>query len=274
MANFHYEKSMLDALINGLKRLYNLLAEREIKKELLGKKKDGEDSGEKSKFADEEENKQKQGVIQSLKEIFIIKQKEERNRRLQVNSGLALFKIPSHVFIKYILCCMNLKETCSLCLVSVNFNSMIKSNVFLRHYIKIQEKTSININLKTFKSEMKMPSPKLPGKEGSPVKKPSEPEPHTEEVKAVSEDPEMQLELQKRNKAFLSAKLQESDEKKAVLDNDIKVMRSLLEIEKSAKEAAIAQTSKLEGELNTVRNESEEKERDMRERENSLEKQV
>ncbi len=271
MSNYHYEKSMLESLIYGLKRLYNFLAEREIKKELLGKKKEDKEGDkprkDSGKFVDDEENKQRQCVIQSLKDIFIIKQKAERDKRLQTNAGLLIFRIPNHIFGKYVLCCMDLKEICKLCLVCVNFNSVIKSNVFLCQYVKVQEKTSININLKAFGAGKKAPPPVLGKGNSSPTKA----DPAPEDFKSAKEDPEMQLDVQKRMKAFLSAKLQESDEQVAILRNDIIVMKNLLTIEKSSREEAIDRAGRMESELANVNQEKSVKELELGQRITELE---
>jgi len=258
MANYHYEKSLLESLIFGLKRLYNYLAEREIKKELLGQK----DALTKSPNSiDDEENKQRLGVLQSLRDIYILKQKQEKAKRLEKNSGFLLFKLPQNIFIKNILCCLELKDIQNLCLVSYNFNQMVKSNVFLVQYIKIQEHTNIKVNLKAFSGFSKKPIKEEQKKADASPTKP-------EENKI---DLENLIETQKRTKAFLSAKLQESDEKIKILKNDMAVMKSLLSFEKAAKEDAIEQTSRLEAEFKAIKSELEEKEARLSEKVSDLE---
>ena len=239
MTDYHFEKSMLETLIIGLKKLYNYLAEREIKnklhKELPGKVETLD------KSVDDEESKQKAGVMKCLHDIFIIKQRQQAVKRLQINSSFLLFKLPNHAFIKYILCCLELKDICKLCLVSIKFDQMIKSNTFLLQYVKVQEATLFKVNMRAFGDKRR--------KLG-----------HTKEgQKEVTEDPEMKIEAQKRTKAFLSAKLQESDEKVKILRNDIEVIKSLLVFEKAAKDEAIEQTKRLEEEYKTVKTETERK---------------
>lgn len=251
MNDYHYEKSMLETLIVGLKRLYNYLAEREIKNK-LGRELPGK-AETLNASVDDEESKQKAGVMKCLRDVFIIKQKQQAAKRLQVNSSFPLFRLPESVFIKYILCCMELKEICRLCLVSVKFNTMIKSNTFLLNYVKIQEATLFKVNMQAFGE----------GKRRLGLAR--------EEQKGAEDDPEMQIETQKRIKAFLSAKLQESDEKAKILRNDVEVIKSLLGFEKSAKEEAIEQTKKLEEEFKVAKADTERKSQQLTQRVSALE---
>ena len=138
---------------------------------------------------------------------------------------------------------------------------MIKSNLFLLQYVKIQEETNFKVNMKAFSGNKKK----------STFNKEEDKRLNQTEIE---EDPEMKIETQKRAKGFLSAKGQESDEKSKILRNDIAVIKSLLEFEKAAKDEAFEQTKKLEEEFKSIKEITERKENQLNQRVANLELKV
>eukprot|EP00826_Nyctotherus_ovalis_P010211 TRINITY_DN12712_c0_g5_i2.p1 TRINITY_DN12712_c0_g5~~TRINITY_DN12712_c0_g5_i2.p1 ORF type:complete len:259 (-),score=53.12 TRINITY_DN12712_c0_g5_i2:368-1144(-) len=241
MSAYQFEKSMLQLLIEGLRHLYNYLSES-----------DSNNAKSSDKL------KEKTSLIRILYEVHTLSQQKAK---CTSNSGFSLFKLPDHVFTKYFLCYFSLNDVCRLTLVCSEFGKRIRSNLFLLHYVKVQEKTDIKVDLNAFSGPLKKVfAPKLPGKS------------ETREEKKFNL--EVQLEMQKKIEAYLVSKLEENDELIATTQNDIEVIKELQEKEAKDKSAAIVRTKDLEADLAITREELEDKEQILSQHVNDLETKV
>ena len=240
MSAYQFDRSMIETLANGLKKLDDYIS----KFDLTSK------SNNKSAEAS--------SIVQNLYHIHRLTQQETN---LINNANFPLFRLPDHTFAKYFLCCFSLNDICKIGLVCSEFNKSIRSNIFRFYYVKIYEKTDIRIDLNAFSGVLK--------KIFSPKK--------TEKVKTRDEykfELESQVETQKRVNNFLLSKSKENEEEIKSIRNDIELIKKLLEEEKSSKNEATIKTKMLEDELASVKENLDEKYQELSQHSTDLETKV
>jgi hypothetical protein len=90
---------------------------------------------------------EKDQCLQSLKELFLHRIKENREKRLRMNqTGVkAIRDVPRALWVTKILVYLELDECLKLSQVCVFFNQMIKSPMFIKHYVTLREKTKVDV---------------------------------------------------------------------------------------------------------------------------------
>ncbi len=224
------EKPLSEKLVEGLETLYT---------KLTGNRAPALAS-EPGKAPDEETKDKAPATLMTLQELFARRQQEWKEKRITMNADNHFLRIPRVVMLKYLLPYFEVDEVCQLCAVCVCFNSLIKSTLFLHYYVSLHEKTGIAINLGDTTSAAAVPK-----------RSPHKAKPADE--KSAQEDAEVQREMLRKMREFLSTRLKESRDCVKTLKNDIHSLRGVLEAEKGTKEKALARAEQLENEISEHR---------------------
>lgn len=93
--------------------------------------------------------------LQSLKELFLTRIKENKEKRLRQNmkSVKAIRDVPRTIWVTKIMAYMTLDECFKLSGVCVFFNLIVKSPMFIKFYVTFNEKTKIDVSLSHFDIE-------------------------------------------------------------------------------------------------------------------------
>jgi FtsZ-binding cell division protein ZapB len=94
----------------------------------------------------------KDQVLQSLKELFLVRIKQNKEKRLRQNlkSVKAIREVPRVIWVTRIMAYLSLDECLKLGQACVFFNQIVKSPMFIKFYVTLSEKTKIDVSLSHF----------------------------------------------------------------------------------------------------------------------------
>ena len=126
------EDTQIDLILQGLKDLH---AKFSIKPANQGG------------YTDTFEN-EKDACLQSLKELFLTRIKENKEKRLRQNQAnvKAIRDVSRVIWVTKIMCYLELDECFKLGQVCVFFNLVVKSPMFMKFYITLSERTKIDVS--------------------------------------------------------------------------------------------------------------------------------
>ena len=167
-------------------------------------------------------NKYKLKTYQSLKDLFLAKQQENKSLRHNINKKVVFFRLPRVMIMKRIFCYLDLNEIINLTEVSEFFNSMIKSTIFLKYFVELHSKTQVAIRIGTFQTAKILGLPmtsELTGLGAGGMRRPREDT--DEEIRAL-----------KTVKTFMTKSIKEHQVHVKTLQNDLEILKNLIRIEK------------------------------------------
>ena len=134
--------------------------------------------------------------MQALKQLFVTRINENRERRLAKNKSLSMISGISRVqWIRHIFVFMSLDDCLQLGATCVYFNSLVRSPIFLKFVVRFHEKTKIDVSLGAFASPQKQDLSR------TSITRKSE----------LREDKEAELETLRSVKSFLTDKLKQNE---------------------------------------------------------------
>jgi len=91
---------------------------------------------------------EKDQCLQSLKELFLNRIKENKEKRLRQNqrSVRAIRDVPRTIWVTKIMCYLHLSDAFRLGQVCIFFNQITKSPLFIKFFVTLNEKTKIDVS--------------------------------------------------------------------------------------------------------------------------------
>lgn len=222
------EDSQIDLILQGLRDLHTKLNVTQIAAE------HDKVNVKKSDLVKFESNKDQ--VLQSLKELFLTRIKENKEKRLRQNlkSVKAIREVPRRIWITNIMAYLTLDECLQLGQVCVFFNQIVKSPLFIKFKVIQTEKTKIDVSSSHFSVEGQKQQEIVAGQE-YPVRRKTTSD-------KEREDKEAKIEILTNMKLFMQGQVAQAEEKLATNLKDLGILKEMLRIEKNSnqkKEATI-----------------------------------
>lgn len=229
---------------------------------------------------------EKDKCLESLKELFLYRQKTNKDKRIQQNSQTKPLRDVSRIFwVTRIMVYLDLEECMKMDQICVYFNQLIKSPIFIKFMVQINERTKIDISLNTFETQehkiMQATRKKIQGMMAGGLKSSGgagggalgvSSGQGKESVRSHRhrEDRDAQIEILVNTKKFLTEQVKKNEEMIKSQQKDIDTLKELVRIDKQTKAKSQQLLSAKEKELEDLRKESLKREQETRARINDL----
>ena len=92
---------------------------------------------------------EKDQCLQSLKELFLLRIRERKERRIRQNKDTVycIREVPVKIWITNIMAYLDLDDAFKMGQVCVYFNQIIKSPLFIKYFVTLKEKTKVDVSL-------------------------------------------------------------------------------------------------------------------------------
>lgn len=88
--------------------------------------------------------------MQSLRELFLARVNENRMLRLKMNSSNPMMRVSRVIYLTQIFLYLKLDDCLILGQTCIYFNQLVKSPLFVKYMVLVNEKTKIDVSLGAF----------------------------------------------------------------------------------------------------------------------------